>query len=755
MEKKSDNLDWKDTAVSEPKQDVPAIPAGDRPDEFDILLCMRVLLSYWWVLAPLSVFGAAGGVVFCLYSQPVYQAYCRFEVFQNAKLRLGNDVTRGRAGEASLWRHILIMKSGKLQGEISREMEEKWSKKLPRNFKRFKLRVAPVKEAPGSLLDISMDSFSDEYSLEYIQKLIEGYQRMRREEMALLNDSTLANLRLEMNNLSNKLEKAQNDVSQFEAEHNIYFAHEKTKSDRALLGSLMRWQSQLRTKIALLEAQFPFLNEQNPATIRDVLDLTNQFNKMSITDGTDETAGTQEQHSNTRNDPGASRTEIPEWRKNEAAILRLNSEYENLLKKYKPRHPVMIALADSINLAKHELKISAEISLKRLYSIRDALAMQEKALLKTAKTFRMEINLSAGEAAEYDKLKSREEHLKRLHDQVFTRYIDGSASSVDQYYSRIVDGPVASSEPVWPVKWKIISLFTLGTVGFGAGLILLSYFVKVKLYDYHTLEQSLKLKCLSGVPKFKLKKADRKNPLSTSVVLTEKSDFASECYRSLRTNIEDQLAPGEKIVLITSPDPGEGKTFTSLNLAVVFSWSKKKVLVIDGDFRRMTFRKLFKDAPNRGLADCLTSTDLSWSDCVVQSGLPNIDYLPAGHMSKHITELLALPRLSTIFKELCGEYDLIILDSAPVNRVVDTIVLSKYAHACILVAKAGKTKTHSVRYCFSRLGSARIIGYILNNIDAASRKYGYYSYGYSYYSTYHQYKTYYKSYYGSDKAAKS
>lgn len=746
MEKRTDNGNARETPGDAAHWLGPASGDGERPDEFDLLLCLRVLLSYWWILAPLAVIGAGAGVAFWLHMLPVYQANCRFEIFQNTDLGIGEE-SRGRGYEPmGLYRHILIMKSNKLNQEVVRELTAQWGERIPTDFLRYAVNVAPVKDAPGSMVDISIHSFSPDYSLDYLNKLVEGYQGIRREETSLLNESTLSNLRREQINLAKQLEKSENDIAEFESQHNIIFVHEKSKSDQALLTALMGRQSQLRTQLAILETQYPFLKDENAATLRDVLELTNQLSRMKLIS---EAGGTQDLPlADSGGEIGAAQgwSEIPEWRKNEATILRMNAEYDTMLKVYKPGHPKMLALQEQIAAAKRELTISAQISLKRLQSIQHALHMQEEALLKTAQSFRMEINLSAGERAEYDKLKRRQEHLKRLHDQVFTRIIDSSAANKDQYYSRFVDGPAASKVPVWPIKWKVISVAIGGCTGAGAIIILLSYFIRVRLYDYQSLERTLNLACLAGVPKFKIKGKGKKRGLEYDLVLENKSDFASECYRSLRTNIENRMSENDKVILVTSPDPGEGKTFTVINLAIVFSWNRKKVLLIDGDFRRMTLRRYFRDTTKVGLTDWLISETATADQFIHRNVLEGVDYLPAGIMSQHTTELLTMPRYAAILAELREQYDLILIDSAPVNRVVDTIVLAKYADTILLVARAGKTKIPAVRYCHNRLSTGNIIGYVLNNIDAASRKYGYYNYSYTYYSAYHQYKTYEKSY---------
>ncbi len=318
-----------------------------------------------------------------------------------------------------LYRHILVMQSGKLNTEVQEKLAAEWSGRMLEDFDRYNVKISPVKDAPGSMLDISIESFSTEYSLSYLKKLIKGCQSLRREENSLLNESTVANLRIELDNLAQKLEIAENDIAEFEAEHNIYFVHEKYRSDQALLTTLMKRQSELRTQSAILASQYPFLHNENAATLRDVLDLTKHLSRMEII------ADFEEQDVLNLPGIGADKnafsgwSENPVWQENEAIIMRLNDEYQTMLETYKTGHEKMLHIEEQIDKAKRELKIQAQISLKRLQSIQNALKMQEEALLKTAQSFRMEINLTAVDRAEYDKYKRRQQHLKKLYDQQF------------------------------------------------------------------------------------------------------------------------------------------------------------------------------------------------------------------------------------------------------------------------------------------------------------------------------------------------
>jgi len=218
------------------------------------------------------------------------------------------------------------------------------------------------------------------------------------------------------------------------------------------------------------------------------------------------------------------------------------------------------------------------------------------------------------------------------------------------------------------------------------------------------------------------------------------SSVSCEVYRSLRHALEDRLLGG-KLVVITSSDPGEGKTFTSINTAVVASW-KSRVLLVDGDVRRPNLRKAFPDQPTEGLMDYLNDAESDWREFVNPvSG--NLHYLPAGTLSENASELISGQRYAALMDELREAYDLVIIDTSPVNRVVNTVLMAKKADAVLLVAMAGKTTVPALQYAAKRLLNANLVGYIMNRmtrgndryvqgLDYQGYRYGGYGYGYRY-----------------------
>ena len=172
-----------------------------------------------------------------------------------------------------------------------------------------------------------------------------------------------------------------------------------------------------------------------------------------------------------------------------------------------------------------------------------------------------------------------------------------------------------------------------------------------------------------------------------------------------------------------------------------------KVLLIDADFRKPTQRKVFGLEDTIGLAECLSDDAVKWQNCVIPSIAKNLDLLPAGHAKGHAAELLQRESAERILAEACSEYDIVIIDSAPVNRVVDTVLLARMANVVALVTMPGQTTMPSAHRALRRLEGTNLIGYIANNVTSATQRYysEYGSYGYNryyrdrYQSHYHGY----------------
>jgi tyrosine-protein kinase Etk/Wzc len=208
-----------------------------------------------------------------------------------------------------------------------------------------------------------------------------------------------------------------------------------------------------------------------------------------------------------------------------------------------------------------------------------------------------------------------------------------------------------------------------------------------------------------------------------------------EAYRSLRTNINySQVEQRPRILVITSPAPGDGKSTTAANLAATMAKQGLTCLLVDADLRRGMLHDVFGFPREPGLSNVLMA-ERKLADTVRKSdGMP--DFLSTGTLPPNPAELLGSSRMAELLRTALDSYDTILLDAPPMNLVTDAAVLARSADGVIVVARAGVTPRHAITYTFDQLSGvrARILGSVLNDADVR-RENHYGSYMQAYYHT--------------------
>ncbi len=211
------------------------------------------------------------------------------------------------------------------------------------------------------------------------------------------------------------------------------------------------------------------------------------------------------------------------------------------------------------------------------------------------------------------------------------------------------------------------------------------------------------------------------------IVEKKPKSIPAESYRVLRTNIQySSIDKKIKRMLVTSSEPGEGKSTTTGNLALTFSQDEKKVILIDCDLRKPSIHKKFRISNNMGLSDVIL--DRSKLEKAIIKRNDYLDILPAGKVPPNPSELLGSKALEDLLDELGAKYDVIILDTPPVHAVTDAQILSTKVDGVILVVRAERTKKESVISAKAALDkvNANILGTVLNGGESSKGKYYYY-----------------------------
>ena len=309
--------------------------------------------------------------------------------------------------------------------------------------------------------------------------------------------------------------------------------------------------------------------------------------------------------------------------------------------------------------------------------------------------------------------------------------------AVDKNPYRVNEEPLTNLLPVRPNKTKNMLIAGLASLLLGVGLVLLIDRLDSSIRTVDEAESEFGLPVLAAVPEASLKEI----PQGGTVMTDAPDSPQAEAFRNLRASLA--LLGDEskrRIILVTSAIPSEGKTFTAMNLAAAMASQGLRTLIIDADLRRPALSAAFMEETERrgenyrGLSEVL-SDQIDVVEAIRSSSVHGLSFIPSGRRPPNPSELLAQSELPGLLQRLLKDYDRIIIDSAPVNAVSDSLTLASHVHAVCLVLAFGKTPRRAFQRALNVITKtgARIAGIIMNRMPAnRGASYYYYYYGDSY-----------------------
>jgi len=302
-------------------------------------------------------------------------------------------------------------------------------------------------------------------------------------------------------------------------------------------------------------------------------------------------------------------------------------------------------------------------------------------------------------------------------------------------------------DPVSPNRLRLLALGLFAGFGFGIAMAFLAEHVDSSFRDVDEFQTETGLAVLSMIPTLKAHGASRKEqsgakslshqyaeggyrPASTIVTILDPQSVATEQYQILAMRLRNS-AKGIKcpILLVTSAAGGEGKTVSSINLAVALS-EQSRVLLIDADLRRPKVHQYmgFPIMESRGLGNLLFNPEDSLAKYT--RTIENLSILPGGAHVEHPLTLLASPKLGVLMTRLREQFDFIVVDSPPIMPVADGLILRGISDQVVLVVRAGYTARAVLRRALNSLDTTHLAGVILNDVDIRHSRY---AYAYKYY----------------------
>ena len=415
-----------------------------------------------------------------------------------------------------------------------------------------------------------------------------------------------------------------------------------------------------------------------------------------------------------------------------AAINRYNEvlvERKRLLRTSTENNPTIINLDTSIGAMKENVQVSLDRVLRGLF-------ITKADLDREASRYSRRISEAPGQEREFVSIARQQEIKAGLYLMLLQKREENAITlAATANNAKIIDDAIADDAPVSP-KGKMIYLIALVLgVGIPVGVIYLLELTKFKIEGRSDVE---KLTCVPIVGDIPL--TDEKQ--GAIAVFENQNNLMSETFRNIRTNLQFMLENDKKVILVTSTVSGEGKSFISANLAISLSLLGKKVVIVGLDIRKPGLNKVF-NIPRKevGITQYLANPEKNLMDLVQLSDVSkNLYILPGGTVPPNPTELLARDGLDKAIETLKKNFDYVILDTAPVGMVTDTLLIGRVADLSVYVCRADYTHKNEYTLINELAEKDKLpsLCTVINGLDLKKRKYGYY-YGYGKYGKYYGY----------------
>lgn len=413
-----------------------------------------------------------------------------------------------------------------------------------------------------------------------------------------------------------------------------------------------------------------------------------------------------------------------------------------LTERYGHKHPKMIAAQTEFAEAKRRLKLEIDKAMKNIRKELDLAKAQELRLHELIAQQQSEMRKVSGKSFQLKQLERDVETNRDLYQMYLARFKE--ADVVDEYDvpdAKIIDRAIIPTTPFKPNRKRMVMISVVLGLGVGVALAFLRNHLDNTFKTKEDVENKLNLPVIGMIPKIRSKPLNKNS--SERLVLNEPRSPFAEAINDVRTAILfSRIDSPPKVVLITSPVPGEGKTNLALNLAMAFA-RRGRTLLVDADLRKGRLGSVLDLDDRPGLSDLLSGQCTTEEAIVADTDEGNLFLLTSGTIPPNPLEVVSSNRFSNTVDGLKNSFEHIVVDGTPLLPVSDSIVLSRIADVTVMVIKSDDTPKDAALEAVKRMQASRVkpVGVILQQVDMRKLK----SYGRRYVGNY------YKGYYGYQK----
>ena len=697
--------------------DSPAFQQEEPQNELHLMDYVSVVLQRWPIALGIFALVAVLTVLYAWTRTPRYTATSRLLVeTRGINLTAMQDAyDQGRIAQSDIMQtQIQLITSPRvmeavLQSGIFAQSPAFLSSRNPVQKLAKMVKATPAKA--GYVLDVSVENENPELAANIVNTVVKSFLARNRERRLDVSDGGIAELKRKADELRSRLDlesaslqsfMESNRMVSFEDAQNIVVDRLKGLNKNLMAAEPLRMQAESRYK-----------------TAQAILDAGVAVETI----------------------PGVQ--ESPRVNAIKSELTKLEQQYSDIQDRFGENHQQLKSLTAQIQALRTQLAIEASnivAALKGKYEqalneenmLREELAKQEEEVLRFNEL-----------STRYNLLKQNRDSLQETYNAIIHRIdeldvtrISGQGDNVS-----VESWAEVPQTPSWPSKKKMLLLGLFFGVLLAIGFCFFLDYMDTTIKSEADVRTYIGQSILGGIPSAESEAEDEK--LDDLFAVSHPRSHFAESFRTIRTALAFTATDSAlRALTVSSVFPSEGKSLVAINLAIAYANVGKRTLLVDTDMRKPRIQHVFQPASKLGIADLLSSENRQEPEALVSAtSIENLFYLPAGTIPPNPVELLDSSRFDALLAKLKQSYEMIIFDAPPALNMADALILGKRTDGIVLVTRAFSTNKFAAGQLAKQLNASRvrILGVLLNNVDAPSE--GYYSYysSYGYYYRYYQY----------------
>ena len=659
-----------------------------------------LLLRRWWIPLLTSCLGVFVGAWVIFQSANAYLSTSKMMLA--GKLNLSQNAVYSEDSNNFYGTQIQLMQSDEVRSGAESLVHATHPELQP-----VKVTLLVTQRPRTSIFELEAVGTSPEYTRAFLNAVMQKYLDVKKSMRADQGSHVTTAITEQLIQVEKDLRSGEDEMLEFQKEHNIGFIQEEGNSAAAYLVKLNQQYAQLKTEYDLLS----------------LLDLDQNLDRQQVAPQGPDPATVGETDGAL---PLADFGPEGEYLKARQTVQLLKAERDTLARDLRPKHPKIIKLNDKIDQQEKLIALYRQDAVEKLDTRRKSIGKQMESLQSNIKEWEKKALDLSQQLAQFNRVKGKVDRQKMLYDRLTNSLKDVNVSQVVDAGDQV--GIMENATPPVSVRPGMVMSLLVG-FGFGAfaGLAILMLLDRIddRMASFSEFQRYFTENILGQIPREKAK---------GKISLLQPDDARhvfAESYRNVRSSIffMPYEGPRPKTLLVTSAVPSEGKSTISANLAITMALSGAKTLLIDGDLRRGALREAFEINSKIGFSEVLKG-EVNWREVVVPTSLPSLFVLPRGNTLSQPSEHLLRESTETFLKDIYNHYDYIIIDSSPVLAADDTTSLAPKIDATLFVVRLGYTSARLTRKSLELLYDRQVSvpGVILNYVDTSLPEYYYYQY---------------------------